>query len=205
MLVLASASPRRKELLALAGVSYIVAPAGIGEIPLQGEDAESFTARAAREKAQAGRRRKAGAWVLGADTTVVLDDAILGKPADADEAGQMLAALSGREHRVLTAVTLFDPDGRMFGELLQQTRVTFRKLSETQIANYLATGEPKDKAGAYGIQGRGAVLVESIVGSYTNVVGLPLSETLAMLERAGLWKPQDSAAKQRPKQMAARR
>ncbi|HUU00874.1 MAG TPA: Maf family protein [Myxococcota bacterium] len=204
MLVLASASPRRKELLAMAGVSFIVIPAGIAERPLPGEGAGSFSARAAREKAQAVRRREASAWVLGADTTVVLDGAILGKPADENEAGRMLRALSGREHRVLTAVALLKPDGALFGERLLQTRVRFRRLSEALIECYTATGEPRDKAGAYGIQGRGAMLVESIDGSYTNIVGLPLPETLEMLEDAGLWQPLAGGAKNRTAPMAAR-
>ncbi len=204
MLVLASASPRRKELLSMAGVSFIISPAGIAERQLSGEEAESFTARVAREKAQAAGRNEAGAWTLGADTTVVVDGTILGKPSGESQARRMLRALSGREHRVFTGVALFDPDGKLFGQLLLQTRVRFRMLSEALIEGYIATGEPLDKAGAYGIQGRGAMLVESISGSYTNVVGLPLPETLEMLEEAGLWQPSAGIAENFAVPMAAR-
>ncbi len=189
-LVLASASPRRRELLRLAGVPHRVVAGQVDERPRPGEAPEQFTSRAAAQKAeQVAARCPAGTWVLAADTSVVVGDQLLGKPRDRTDGRRMLRLLSGRTHRVLTAVSLTRASTSTSDSLLQETRVTFRPLDRSLIDGYLDTGEPMDKAGAYGIQGMGAMLVRSISGSYTSVVGLPLCETVDMLERAGVWRP----------------
>ncbi|MBW1810151.1 MAG: septum formation inhibitor Maf [Deltaproteobacteria bacterium] len=190
MLVLASKSPRRHQLLTLAGVPFRSLPSHVGEHLIKGEKPEAFTRRAARNKADAvAKRVQPGTWILSADTTVVVDHEILGKPADQSDATRMLKLLSGREHRVLTAVVLLKAGSKSADEHLSETLVTFRTLDETMISGYLKTGESRDKAGAYGIQGKGALLVSSIEGSYTNVVGLPLVETSEMIRQVGLWSP----------------
>ncbi len=181
-LVLASASPRRRELLAGLGVTFEVSPADVDERVHPGEDARAYVRRVAREKAAKAAQGAAGKRVLAADTSVVLDDEVLGKPSDAEDAKRMLRRLSGRAHWVFTAVAL---DGPSRDELLVETRVHFRELTEGEIAWYVSTGEPLDKAGAYGIQGRAGMFVERIEGSPSNVIGLPLAETVALLERAG--------------------
>lgn len=178
-LVLASASPRRRMLLASAGVSFEVRPADIDERVHPGEDPRTYARRVAREKALAVDAPR----VLAADTVVALDERVLGKPSDADEARAILGTLSGRTHRVYTAVAL--RVGARVHERLCATAVSFRALSAEEIDAYLATGEPFDKAGAYGIQGHGGALVDRVRGSYTNVIGLPLRETLALLARWG--------------------
>ncbi len=184
-LVLASASPRRFELLQQIGVICRVRPVDIPEIAQPGEAPQAFVERLAREKACAGLAVAAGdAVVLGADTVVVCDGKILGKPANREEGLAMLQQLSGSKHRVMTAVTLTSRE-----QILTQvvtTEVQFQILSQAQCERYWDTGEPCDKAGAYGIQGLGAVFVASINGSYSAVVGLPLAETAAMLERFGI-------------------
>ncbi len=183
-LVLASASPRRRELLSLAGVPLEVRESRVAEEVVPGEDAENFTRRIARRKAEnVAANLPAGRFVLGADTTVVLDGEILQKPRDAADAARMLSRLSGRTHRVLTAVTVLCTGPEAREEILESSEVTFRELGPALIAGYVRTGEPLDKAGAYGVQGRAALLVRSIRGSYTNVVGLPLCETILLLER----------------------
>lgn len=179
MLILASASPRRRALLESAGISFEVRPADLDEAVHSGELPKPYARRIAREKATA----VSGALVLAADTVVALDGAVLGKPADAGEARALLAALSGRTHTVYTAVAL--RVGRRVHERICATQVRFRELDERDIAAYIATGEPYDKAGGYGIQGHGGALVDRIRGSYTNVIGLPLRETLALLARFG--------------------
>lgn len=183
---LASASPRRSELLRQIGVPFRVQPADIKEEQLPGETPETYVQRLAAAKAdvvwaavQAEQRP-----VLAADTAVVLDGAVLGKPKDTVEAESMLSRLSGRAHRVLTAVALRDNDDRV--TLLSASEVRFRTTTEAERLAYCATGEPFDKAGGYGIQGHAAVFVEELRGSYSNVVGLPLFETAALLARAGL-------------------
>jgi septum formation protein len=181
-LVLASASPRRRELLGQLGLSFEVRAPDIDETPGAQEVPEAYVARLARDKARVVARAAPAAWVLAADTTVVLDGALLGKPADAAEARAMLGRLSGRTHEVLTGVALA---GRAQGEALVRTRVRFRPLSDAEVAWYVATGEPLDKAGAYAVQGKGGFLVAALEGSPTNVIGLPLGETLALLARAG--------------------
>ena len=186
-LVLASASPRRLDLLRLAGLEPVVSPADVDETPADGEDPVSLVVRLARDKACA-IRPPAGAWILGADTTVVLDGTMLGKPADAQEAVQMLERLRGRTHRVSTAVAVRQPDGGLV-ETVVTTQITMAPLSDAAIAAYVGTGEPLDKAGAYGIQGRAAAFVSRVNGSWTNVVGLPLVETLDLLRDAGFPTP----------------
>lgn len=184
-LILASASPRRRELLAQVGVRARVQVADVDETALPGEPPADYVSRLALAKARAvrSRRRQAGDVelpVLGADTTVVIDGQLLAKPADAADAGAMLARLSGREHEVLTAVALVAGDREAVR--LSRTRVRFRALGAELIARYVASGEPMDKAGGYGIQGLGGALVAHIDGSYTGVVGLPLGETIDLLD-----------------------
>jgi septum formation protein len=181
-LVLASASPRRLALLASVGVEPdLVRPAEINETPLKGELPRAYVQRIAREKAAA--IRDAGDLVLAADTVVSAGRRILGKPADAGEAGAFLRLLSGRRHRVTTAVVLAGPSRRW--ERRVETMVRMKRLSETEIDRYLASGEWRGKAGGYAIQGIAAAFIPSINGSYTNVVGLPLVETLGLLNGAG--------------------
>lgn len=185
-LILASASPRRKELLGQLGLQFDCIPAAIDETPHADEPAAEYVRRMATEKAEAVAATHAPPdyAVLGADTTVVDCAAVLGKPSGPDEARAMLGALSGRKHTVISAVCL-RADGFAQTRLVQ-TRVEFATLSSTNIEAYLATPEPWDKAGAYGIQGLGGALVRAIEGSYSNVVGLPLRETWELLGQAGI-------------------
>lgn len=186
-IVLASASPRRRELLAQLGVPHEVLAVEVDEAPLPGEQPAALARRLARAKAVAGRARAGGSRpVLGSDTVVAVDARIFGKPADRDDALAMLAALSGREHRVLTAVALALPgaDGAVV-EALSETLVRMRPITSAEAAAYWDTGEPAGKAGAYAIQGLGAVFIEHIHGSYSGVMGLPLYETAWLLQSAG--------------------
>lgn len=184
-LILASASPRRRELLEQLGVDYLCDPAAIDETPLAGEKPGDYVRRMAREKVSAvAARHPASRRVLAADTTVVLGDDVLGKPRDHFDGLAMLARLSGRSHSVLTAICL-NGAGETHGELVE-TRVEFAVLSREVCEAYLATDEPWDKAGCYAIQGLGGAFVRSIQGSYSNVVGLPLSETWQLLRAAGI-------------------
>ncbi|MBL7251861.1 Maf family protein [Alloalcanivorax marinus] len=185
-LYLASGSPRRAELLAQIGVPFSVLRApGIDETPFDGEAPRDYVERMAREKAAAGQSgAPPGAPVLGADTAVVLDDRILGKPADDRQALAMLEALNGREHRVISAVCLRVGEAHRLAT--SETGVCWRRVPTERLRAYLATGEGRDKAGAYGIQGLGAALVASVTGSYSGVVGLPLAETVSLLEWAGV-------------------
>jgi septum formation protein len=184
---LASASPRRRELLAQIGVPFVTLIASIDETALPGEPAERYVERLAREKALAGLAAlsdPADAVVLGADTAVVLDGRILGKPADRAECLATLAALSGREHQVLTAVAL--ASAQRIESRVVASRVRFRPLCAGEAEAYWATGEPCDKAGSYGIQGLAAVFVSQLEGSYSAVVGLPLCETAQLLGEFGI-------------------
>lgn len=185
-LVLASGSPRRRELLERLSLRFTVLPADVDESPRPGETARTYVARVAREKAAVGARAHPRALVLAADTSVVLDGELLGKPRDRAEALSMLERLCGRTHQVLTAIAVAGPcqDGEVVA-----TEVDFRPASAEELRWYVATGEPMDKAGAYGLQGAGGFLVSSIRGSHSNVIGLPLAETLALLARAGLALP----------------
>ena len=189
-LYLASGSPRRVELLEQVAIPFQRLPApGIDETPAPAERATDYVQRMASEKAQAGwlslsPQAQASAAVLGADTSVVIDGEILGKPASEADARAMLRALSAREHRVLSAVSLVW-EGQSQGRL-SETVVRFASLSDALVDSYVATGEAADKAGAYGIQGQGAVLIEQITGSYSGVVGLPLRETVELLGQANV-------------------
>jgi len=188
-LVLASASPRRAALLAQVGVAFEVRASDVPEeADRPGRDAGEVAREHARAKALAVARQLPERLVLGADTVVVLGGEVLGKPAGREEARVMLRRLSGREHAVITAVALALGDAgraRLLDEHAECTRVRFRELGAAEIEDYVASGEPLDKAGAYGIQGRGALLVRAIEGCYFNVVGLPLSSTWEMLVRLG--------------------
>ena len=187
MIYLASRSPRRRELLNQLGVSFEILDLEVDESMAAGESADGLVQRLATAKAEAGRGLLAdsgGHLVLGADTIVVLDDEILGKPRDREHARELLASLSGRCHRVLSAVALASAGGTAIR--LCESRVCFRQLSRREIEAYAATGEPLDKAGAYAIQGRAAAFVSDLRGSYSGVVGLPLYETAELLAAAGL-------------------
>ena len=181
-LILASSSPRRRELLGRLGVEFTISPADIDETPLKDEIPEHYVARVAAGKAETVAAREPDAVVLGADTTVVLDDAILGKAADAAEATRMIEGLAGRSHRVLTGTCLLVPDGTSVRRVVETT-VIFRPLDAVEIARYVASGEWEGKAGAYGAQGIAAAYILAIHGSYTNVIGLPLAEVAADLRR----------------------
>jgi septum formation protein len=180
-LVLASASPRRSELLRNAGISFVVEPAHVPEQPLPNERPLVYAQRLACDKARAVFARHPDAVVLGADTIVVADEHLLEKPRDAEDAARMLRLLSGRAHQVVTGVCLMSA-GFVQTEA-EITEVRFSSLSESEIANYVATGEPMDKAGAYAIQGVASRWVERIDGCYFNVVGLPLPHVYRMLRR----------------------
>jgi septum formation protein len=183
-LVLASASPRRAEILENLGLPTEVHPARVDESVLPGEEAEEHAERLARAKAAAVAGLAPGRWVLAGDTVVVVDDRILGKPRDEDHAVEMLMALQGRAHRVVSALALVEPGGQVRSGV-QSTTVRFRTFGRSEAAAYAATGEPMDKAGAYGIQGLGAVLVEGVEGDYSGVVGLPVPLLVRLLDEAG--------------------
>jgi septum formation protein len=185
VLRLASASPRRRQLLELIGVPHVVSPGDIDETPKAGERPDHYVMRLACEKAKVIWHTQRDLPVLGADTTVVIDDRILGKPGSEADAVAMLTRLSGRVHAVHTGMALRMPDGREFLGL-STTQVQFAHLTEAQMRAYWASGEPQGKAGAYAIQGLGAVLVSGITGSYTGVMGLPLYEASEMLRAAGI-------------------
>lgn len=188
LLVLASASPRRRDLLAAAGYQFEVVPSEIPERPRVGEPPERFAERIAREKALDVSGRRPRAYVLGADTVVVVDDSLFGKPSDRAEARNMLLALSGRVHRVLTAVALVTPAGAV-ESVLVESRVEFRPLTLADIEAYLDLDEPYDKAGAYAVQGYAKRFIAAVHGSHSNVVGLPM-EVVAELLHPRLSRPQ---------------
>jgi septum formation protein len=192
MLILASASPRRQELLRNAGIPFVVEPADINETPLAGELPRECAERLAREKALAVFQRRPADHVLGADTIVVAEGAMLGKPRGAADAARMLRLLSGRMHEVITGVCVVGPvasgQGSGVGESKtssQTTLVTMCALSNDEIRDYVATGEPMDKAGAYAIQGMASRWIPRIDGDYNNVVGLPVAMVYAMLRELG--------------------
>jgi len=198
-LFLASGSPRRRELLTQIGVPFQVVSASIDETPLPDECPAAYVERLARAKARAGREHLLGAsvsapfCVLGADTAVVLDDQILGKPVDEADALSMLMALSGREHEVLTAIAILAAE--RCETRVVRSRVSFRTISQQEAARYWASGEPQDKAGGYAIQGLAAVFVAGLNGSYSGVVGLPVCETAELLGQFGIpcWQTLSSA------------
>jgi septum formation protein len=183
-IILASQSPRRAELLAQAGIRYFAAPASIDEAQLPDEDATAYVKRIATAKARAVHRAYPDRPVLGADTAVVLDRRILGKPADRAEGVRMLLALAGRTHEVLTGVAVLAA-GHMHYRL-SSSRVRLRHIGQREATAYWATGEPADKAGGYAVQGRAAAFIENIEGSYSGIVGLPLFETLQILNAVGV-------------------
>jgi septum formation protein len=178
-LILASASPRRRELLARLGLEFEVRPVAVDETPQRGEDAEALALRLARAKALAGVQERSAERILGADTVVAREASILGKPVNAAEAREMLETLSGAEHQVVTGLAL--AEGDVIAEACAVSRVWFRMLTSEEIARYAAGGEPLDAAGGYAIQGGAARFISRVVGSYTNVVGLPLSEVVRLL------------------------
>ena len=195
MLILASASPRRQELLRNAGIPFIVEPTDIPEVPTPGEKAKNFVERLASEKARVIAQHYPEDFVLGADTTVLVGDEILNKPADNAEAARMLGMLSGRTHEVITGVCLIAPEDlrlrtenrklRAEAVCSERTSVTFEKLSDKEIEFYVNTGEPMDKAGAYGIQGIASRWISRIEGDYFNVVGLPVALVYRTLRELG--------------------
>jgi septum formation protein len=192
---LASASPRRGELLRQIGVSYVVQPANLDEAERSGESPAEYVERLARAKAEwvwqaRQQSRLEPLPVLGSDTTVTVNGLVLGKPRDEAALLNTFAQLSGREHEVLSAVALVTASG--IHARLSRTRVRFRVVTSDEVRTYWATGEPRDKAGGYAIQGYGAVFIESIAGSYSGVMGLPLAETAELLvaARVQLWQPE---------------
>jgi septum formation protein len=200
MLVLASASPRRRELLRSAGISFVVQAADVDETPLTGESARECAERLAREKALAVWRKRPDDVVLGADTVVVVEGAILGKPVDATDAARMLRMLSGRVHEVITGVCVVKsgargqgsgvseitlPDSKHARTAAETTLVTMSPIADRDILDYVATGEPMDKAGAYAIQGIASRWIPRIEGDYSNVVGLPVALVYRMLKEGG--------------------
>lgn len=196
-IVLASASPRRAELLKQIGLSFLVHPTDIDETPVNDERADHYVERLAREKARAGSVFAPDSLVIGSDTSVVLNGRILGKPVTADDAACMLGELSGQTHQVMTAVAVAC-NGACESRMVV-TDVRFRELPAEEINAYVATGEPMDKAGSYGIQGRGGIFVEELRGSYSAVVGLPLQETAELLAGAGcpVWETWNSRQESR--------
>ena len=185
-MILASESPRRRELLAAVGVPFRVVPSGIDEVPRPGESPWRFVRRAALDKGETVAALHPSSFVLSADTIVVADGRILGKPRDRAEARGMLSRLAGREHKVYTAICLLCRE-RGFRDLgTEVTRVRFRPLTAAEVAAYARTGECDDKAGAYAAQGAGMLLIDRVAGSFSNVVGLPMTRVVAMLARARL-------------------
>ena len=187
--ILASASPRRRELLTQIGLSFQVVPSKIAEINQCGMKPHGHATYFAEAKSKEVANRHPDKWVLGADTIVVSDEEILGKPADFTEASSMLSRLAGRSHRVITAICLVHSGRQVEESEWVETKVFMRSLSVEDIEGYIRTGEPMDKAGSYGIQGIGGCLIQRIEGSYSNVVGLPLCETLELLRRHGVVDP----------------
>jgi septum formation protein len=184
--ILASSSPRRRELLASVGLEFDVIPSHIPEERLEGETPEEYVARLSREKASEISEKHPSRWVIAADTTVALLDLVLEKPADAEEAERMLATIAGKTHVVYTGVTLNRADPHYADTHVATSEVRMLPLTKSDIAWYVATGEPLDKAGAYAAQGVGGMFIDSIHGSYTNVVGLPLALLFQMLRKAGI-------------------
>ena len=184
--ILASSSPRRRELLGSIGLEFEVIPSHVPEVHREGEAPEEYVARLSRDKAAAIANEHASRWVIAADTTVYLDEKLLEKPADADDAKRMLATIAGRTHMVYTGVTLQNLERDWRETRVAETEVRMLPLTGGEIDWYVASGEPLDKAGAYAAQGIGGVFIDSIHGSFTNVVGLPLATLFQMLRKAGI-------------------
>ena len=185
-LILASSSPRRRELLGSIGVRFHVIPSHVPEERKEGEAPEEYVARLSREKAEAIAHHHHSRWIVAADTTVLLGDTLLEKPNDDADAARMLGLIAGRTHTVYSGVTLQRLDRNYSDTRVSESEVRMLPLSERDIAWYVQTGEPLDKAGGYAVQGVGAMFIDSIHGSYTNVVGLPLALLFQMLRKAGL-------------------
>jgi septum formation protein len=182
-LILASASPRRRELLRSVGLNFKTIPAHVDEDYSEGENPQQHVRRLAQEKAQLIAQKYPRAWVLGADTIVVIDGLILGKPKNKTQAKEMLKKLSGREHKVFTGFTLTQAASKVSRSDIVQSMVKFKKIGAAELNWYIACDEPYDKAGGYALQGKGAYFIKSIRGSYTNVIGLPLCEVLETLKK----------------------
>ncbi|CAK8722205.1 MAG: septum formation protein Maf [Candidatus Electrothrix sp. AS4_5] len=180
-LILASASPRRQQFLADLSLTFTILVADIDETPLAGEKPAAFACRMAQEKAEAIAQQYPASWVIGADTVVTLEGRILGKPDSAGHALEMLRCLQGKKHEVITGVTLRCIEERCMENLSKRTEVRFAQCSDAILSAYIQTKEPLDKAGAYGIQGKGGFLVRSIVGSCSNVIGLPVNTCVRLL------------------------
>jgi septum formation protein len=187
-LILASASPRRQELLRSAGLKFKVIPAHINELCLAGESPRQHVKRLARDKAMVIAKKYPDAWVLGADTIVVIDGIVLGKPENKTQARKMLQKLSGREHKVFTGFTIAHVAAAIYRTKVIQSAVQFKTISPEEMEWYIASDEPYDKAGGYAVQGQGACFIRSIRGSYTNVIGLPLCEVLEEFKYFGTMK-----------------
>ena len=183
--ILASSSPRRRELLASIGAEFDVIPSHVPEVRAGGESPEEYVARLSREKANVIAEQHRDRWVIAADTTVLLGDELLEKPADPKDAERMLATIAGRTHVVYSGVTVQNVDAGYRETRVAETEVRMSPMTGNDIAWYVATGEPLDKAGAYAAQGEGRRFIESIDGSESNVIGLPLDETLALLRAEG--------------------
>lgn len=185
-IILASASPRRKELLEKIGLNFEIEPGGCEEVADTGLEAHELALKLSREKAEVIARKHPNAIVIAADTVVLLGDKILGKPHSQAEAGKMLRSLSGKSHNVITSFTIIDTDKKKILSKSVETKVYIRKLNPKEIDAYIKSGEPLDKAGAYAIQGLGSLIVEKIEGDYFNVVGLPLGSLAEALKKFGI-------------------
>lgn len=181
--ILASASPRREELLRSVGLKFTILPASVNEDYIDGETPRQHVRRLSQDKALALARKYPDAWVLGADTIVVIDDLILGKPKNKTQARQMLERLSGREHKVFTGFTLARMAAKITKTKVVQSAVKFKPINNEEMEWYISCDEPYDKAGGYAVQGKGAYFIQAIRGSYTNVIGLPLCEVLEELKK----------------------
>jgi septum formation protein len=184
-LILASASPRRQELLRSVGLTFKIIPAHVNEISLAGESPRQHVKRLASDKAMVIAKKYPDAWVLGADTIVVIDGMVLGKPNNKTQARRMLRKLSGREHTVFTGFTIAHVAAEIYRTKVIRSAVKFKTISSQEIEWYVAGDEPYDKAGGYAVQGQGAYFIQAIRGSYTNVIGLPLCEVLEELKSFG--------------------
>lgn len=185
-ITLASSSPRRKALLEEIGLKFDIFPADIDEDIKEGESPEEHTLRLAVKKAETVAQKVKNGWIIGADTIVFIDNRILGKPSDINEAREMLNLLNGRCHKVVTAFCLLNTSADETVKKAVESRVQIKELTDKEIADYLKTGESLDKAGAYAVQGIGSFMIEKIEGSYTNVIGLPMEELKETLEEAGI-------------------
>lgn len=186
-IILASSSPRRRELLQSIGMQFEVQPSSVPEVRETNEDVTRYVSRLAAQKAEEVAERNRDAWVIAADTVVFLDGSVLEKPVSEEDARLMLRGIRGREHTVYTGVALFCSARKYRDTRVVDTRVTMTAMSDHEVHWYVQTGEPMDKAGSYAVQGIGAMFIESISGNYTNVVGLPVTTLIEMMKTAGIW------------------